>query len=76
MGNKIKNLANIELGGMLFNVELNGGTKSENYDIHIQNSNMSICLKDYEFSRFVTAILVANKRMKRFKENNEQSSSF
>ncbi len=69
MGNKIKNLASVELGGVRFDVELNGGTKSENYDIHIQNENMSICLKDYEFSKFVTSILVANKRMKRFKNN-------
>ena len=71
MGNKIKNLTSIELGGIRFDVELNGGTKSEKYDIHIQNTNMSICLKDYEFSKFTTTILVANKRMKRFKANNE-----
>lgn len=71
MGNKIKDLASIEFGGTKFDVELNGGTKSENYDIHIQNENMSICLKDYEFAQFVTSILVANKRMKRFKSKNE-----
>lgn len=71
MGNKFKDLAYIEIGGVKYNVELNGGTKGENYDIHIQNQTTSICLKDYEFSQFVTSILVANKRMKRFKEKNE-----
>ena len=36
--NKIKDLATIEMGGQKYCVELNGGTKKENFDIHIQNT--------------------------------------
>lgn len=71
MGNKIKDLAEVEIGGSKYKIELNGGTKNENFDIHIQNEKISICLKDYEFAQFATAVLVANKRMKRFKGRYE-----
>ncbi len=75
MGNRIKTLAEIEMGGKKFDVELNGGTKKEKFDIHIQNKEINICMKDYEYAQFVTSVLVANKRMKRFKKENEQSGS-
>lgn len=71
MGNKIRELAEIEMGNKKYTIELNGGTKEELYDIHIQNENINICLKDYEFSQFAIAILLANKRMERFKKNYE-----
>lgn len=71
MGNKIKDLANIEMGGQRYCVELNGGTKKEKFDIHIQNKNISICMKDYEYSELVAALLVAQKRMERFKKKYE-----
>ncbi len=71
MGNKIKDLSEVEIGGQKYKVELNGGTKQEKYDIHLQNNQLNICLKDFEFSQFATALLVANRRMKRFKEQNE-----
>lgn len=71
MGNKIKDLATIEMGGQKYCVELNGGTKKENFDIHIQNEKINICMKDYEYSQFVTALLVAQKRMERFKKKYE-----
>ena len=65
MGNKIKDLATIEMGGQKYCVELNGGTKKENFDIHIQNDKINICMKDYEYSQLVTALFVAQKRMER-----------
>lgn len=71
MGNKICDLATITIGGQQYQVELNGGTKKEKYDIHLQNKQINICLKDFEFSQFVTSLLVANKKMKRFKKENE-----
>lgn len=71
MGKKICDLAKIEVGGKEYTVELNGGTKKEKYDIHLQNEQINICMKDFEFSQFVTTLLVANRRMKRFKEENE-----
>ena len=71
MGNKIKDLAEVEIGGSKYKIELNGGTKNENFDIHIQNEKISICLKDYEFAQFASAVLVANKRIKRFKGRYE-----
>ena len=63
MGNKIRELAEIEMGDKKYSIELNGGTKEELYDIHIQNENINICLKDYEFSQFAIEILLANKIM-------------
>jgi hypothetical protein len=71
MGNKIKELSEIEMGNQKYIVELNGGTKKEKFDIHIQNKKVNICLKDYEFAQFVTSILVANRRMERFKKRYE-----
>ena len=73
MGNKIKELNEIEIGNQKYIIELNGGTKTELYDIHIQNAMINICFKDYEFSQFATAIFLANKRMKRFKKRYELS---
>lgn len=75
MGNKIKNLAEFDMGNQSYAIELNGGTKKENFDIHIQNEHINICFKDYEFSQFVASILVAERRMERFKKKYEQSSS-
>ena len=71
MGNKIKDLDTIEMGGQKYCVELNGGTKKENFDIHIQNDKINICMKDYEYSQLVTALFVAKKRMERFKKKYE-----
>lgn len=71
MGNKIKDLDEIKFGGQIFKVELNGGTKNEVFDIHLQNDNMSICMKDYEFSEFVATLMVARRRMERFKKKYE-----
>ena len=71
MGNKIKELNEIEIGNQKYIIELNGGTKTELYDIHIQNNMINICFKDYEFSQFATAIFLANKRMERFKKRYE-----
>jgi hypothetical protein len=71
MGNKIKELNEIEIGNQKYIIELNGGTKTELYDIHIQNDMINICFKDYEFSQFATAIFLANKRMERFKKRYE-----
>lgn len=71
MGNKIKDLATIEIGGQKYCVELNGGTKKEKFDIHIQNDKINICMKDYEYSQLVTALFVAEKRMERFKKKYE-----
>lgn len=71
MGNKIRDLTEIKMNGQKYSIELNGGTKKENYDIHIQNENINICMKDFEFAPFATAVLVANKKMKRFKKKYE-----
>ena len=71
MGNKIKELNEIEIGNQKYIIELNGGTKTELYDIHIQNDMINICFKDYEFSQFATEIFLANKRMERFKKRYE-----
>lgn len=75
MGNKLEDLCEIEMNNQKYTVELNGGTKKEKFDIHIQNESINICLKDYDFSKFTTAVLVANKRMERFKRKYEQSNS-
>lgn len=71
MGNKIKNISQIKFGEVEYDVELNGGTKKEKYDIHIQNKNINICFKDFEFAEFVCSLLVANKKMERFKNKYE-----
>lgn len=71
MGNKIKDLGEIHMGKQAYSLELNGGTKTEKFDVHIQNDYVNICLKDYEFAQFATAILVANRRLDWFKKNHE-----
>ena len=71
MGNKIKDLGPIKIGGKEYFVELNGGTKKEKFDIHIQNDKINICMKDYEYSQFVTTLFVAKKRLERFKKKYE-----
>ncbi len=71
MGNKISELSEITIGNQNYVVELNGGTKKEKFDIHIQNETINICLKDYEFAQFATSILVAYRRMERFKKQYE-----
>ena len=48
MGNKIRELAEIEMGDKKYSIELNGGTKEELYDIHIQNENINIKLDPEE----------------------------
>lgn len=59
MGNKIKDLGEVTIGNQKFIIELNEGTKTERYNIHIQNKLLKICYKDIEFAEFAASFMLA-----------------
>ena len=72
LGSKISNLAEIKIGNNILKVELNEGTKSEKFDIHIQNENFKLCFKDKEFSIFSASVIAAKKRFDVLKGKNDE----
>ena len=72
MGVKISNLAEIKIGENIFDVELNDGTKSEKFNIHIQNKNFKFCFKDKEFEMFAACVVAAKKRFDILKGKNDE----
>ncbi len=69
MGERIKDVGSFSLGYEKFTIELNSGTKQEKYNIHIQNSNLKLCFKDYDFIKFAETCLIAEKRLDFYKGN-------
>lgn len=56
MGEKIKDIGKIHLGGTDLDVELNHGTRqNEKYEIHIQN--------DKDFLQMASVIVLAKKQL-------------
>ena len=72
MGESIKDVGSFSLGKEEFHIELNFGTKQEKYNIHIQNSNLKLCFKDYDFVKFAEACLIAEKRLEFYKGNENE----
>ena len=62
MGTKIKTITDFYIGNMIFNVELNEGTKAEAYEVHIQNDLLKLCFKEADFTMFAACIIAAQKR--------------
>jgi len=72
LGSKLANLAEIRIGDNIFNVELNEGTKSEKFDVHIQNNNLKLYFKDKDFAIFSACVIAAKKRFDRLKGINDE----
>ncbi len=71
MGEKIKDLGQINIAGNEFTVELNEGySKNEGKLIHIQNSKFRYLLSDKQFMIMATMILRANQEFHYLKKHN------
>ena len=62
MGTFIRNLRKIYINNIEYTIELIDGNKNERFDVHIQNNNIKLHFKDYEFSAFVACFMAARKR--------------
>ncbi len=73
MGERIKDLAKIELHDMPVNIELNAGTanKSDRNYIHIQNKRLRLELSDSEYLQMAIAVKVAADRIRKYKSIDE-----
>jgi hypothetical protein len=69
LGEKIKSLGHIVVGGLGFEVELNyPPTPGLQQQIHIQSESFRIELDEDEFVRLVCAIRLAKEKLKRLKQ--------
>jgi len=69
MGEKIRDLSKINLGGANLLIELNHSVNPKHkYDIHIQNEKFRIELSDSDFLQIASSILVAKKNFETLKK--------
>lgn len=69
MGERIKDLTEIEIGDAKFRVELNAAYyRNGAYDIHIQCDKGRIGLSDREFLQLATCFMAAKKQFEHYKE--------
>ena len=72
MGEKIKDLAEFNIGDLKINIELNSSYyKSEYFDVHLQCDKGRIGLTDREFLQLATCFMVAKKQFLHYKEMNK-----
>ena len=72
MGEKIKDLKEVQLGKNILMLEKNKGTHGGfKYDIHLQNSEFRLNMTEKDFCRMACAIMFANENMRSYKKNNE-----
>ncbi len=71
MGEKIRDLNEINIGGTSLLIELNHSvSKKRKYDIHIQNQKFRMELPDKEFLQIASSILLAKKNLDIMKKGN------
>ena len=64
MGEKIRNIDELQIGDTHFIVELNHGyTPKNKYSIHIQNEKMRLALNDDDFLKLCGMILRADSEL-------------
>lgn len=72
MGELIKTLGELELGGQSFRIELNHSTSGQDEkEIHIQNDKLRFALPEAQFLQMCAAILLAEKQMEQIKGADE-----
>lgn len=71
MGERIKDLAMVNIGNTKFRIELNAAYSANcRYDIHLQCDKGRIGLTDREFLKLATCFAVARKQLEQYKEIN------
>ena len=69
MGEKIKDLSEINIGGANLFIELNHSVSPKHkYDIHIQNDKFRMEFPDSDFIQIASAILLAKKNFETLKK--------
>ncbi len=69
MGEKIRNIQEIELAKQKLMIELNKSThKNSKYDIHIQNSKFRLNLTEQDFCKIACCILYAKENLDHYKK--------
>lgn len=69
MGEKIKDIGKIHLGGTDLDVELNHGTRqNEKYEIHIQNEKVRLALSEKDFLQMASVVVLAKKTIGYYKK--------
>lgn len=63
MGQVIKKVGEISIGGEVFEIELNHSAKGDIYrDIHIQNRKLRLEVPENEFLQMAACVLLAKKQ--------------
>lgn len=71
MGEVIRNIKEISLGGANFMIELNHGIdKSDSRDIHIQNEKFRLSVPETEFLQMASCVLLARRQLELIKGKN------
>lgn len=69
MGEKIRDLSKINIGGADLLIELNHSvSRKRKYDIHIQNEKFRMELPDKEFLQIASSVLLAKKNLENIKK--------
>lgn len=64
MGDIIRKITDIKLGGSAFEIELNRSTRGHGlYDIHLQNKNFRLEMPEDEFLQMASCILLAKRQL-------------
>ena len=73
MGELIKKVSSIRLGGEKFDIELNESTTDTGYkDIHIQNDKFRLSIPQNEFMQMAACVLLAQKQLHLIKGKNQE----
>ncbi len=76
MGEKIKDLKEVQLGKNTLMLEKNKGTHGDyKFDIHLQNSEFRLNMTEKDFCRMACAILFANENIC-FYKNRDQGEDY
>ena len=72
MGEKIRDIGELEVKGMIFKVEINEPIDKINGGlVHIQNSSFRMELSQRDFYEMAAAIMLAKKQLMRIKRMDE-----
>lgn len=68
MGEVIRNIKEVSIGGAKFMIELNHGTENNGTrDIHIQNEKFRLSVPEPEFLQMASCVLLARRQLEMLK---------
>lgn len=71
MGDVIRKISEIQIGGATLDVELNHSTRSNGFrDIHLQNDKFRLEISENEFLQMAACVLLAKKQFDILKSEN------